>query len=126
MDSAPPPMAMSQSPSSRLCAAEMIACRPEPQRRLTLNAGVSLGIPAFIAATREIGISRFSGNDIAHHHMTDTLGGTTTALQGGADRSRGQFAWRGILERAAEGTDCSSDSADDIDFGVRHRRLRWH
>src|SRR3990167_9840625 len=34
-------------------AAEMMACRPEPHRRLTLKAGVSMGQPASMAATRE-------------------------------------------------------------------------
>src|SRR5574344_99191 len=35
------------------CAALMMACKPEPHRRLTLKAGVSMGQPAAMAATRE-------------------------------------------------------------------------
>src|SRR5579859_3934372 len=57
MLSAPPPMATSQSPSRIDCAAEMIACTPEPHRRLTVSAGVSTGMPALIMATREIYMS---------------------------------------------------------------------
>jgi hypothetical protein len=33
-------------------AADTMACTPEPHRRLTLNAGVSIGRPASIAANR--------------------------------------------------------------------------
>ncbi len=46
-------MATSQSPSAIACAADTMACRPEPHRRLTLKAGVSTGQPASMAATRE-------------------------------------------------------------------------
>ena len=51
-DLAPAPMATSQSPSVIAWADEMMACSPEPQSRLTLKAGASLGQPAPIAATR--------------------------------------------------------------------------
>lgn len=72
----------------------------------------------------KIGIACLGGNDIAHHHMTDPLGGTTATLQGDADRGRGQFAGRGILERTSEGADCGSYGTDDVDFGAGHRTLR--
>src|ERR1700733_14442423 len=52
MLSAPPPTAMSVSPSMMVCAAETIACRPEPHSRFKVSAGVSFATPAFIAATR--------------------------------------------------------------------------
>ena len=52
MLSAPPPTAMSVSPSMMVCAADTIACRPEPHSRFSVNAGVSFATPAFIAATR--------------------------------------------------------------------------
>jgi hypothetical protein len=53
IDSAPPPIATSVSPSSTLCAAETIACRPEPHSRLTFIAGTSCVRPPSIAATRD-------------------------------------------------------------------------
>src|SRR5690242_15403822 len=52
MLSAPPPTAMSASPSMMVCAAETIACSPEPHKRFSVSAGVSCATPAFIAATR--------------------------------------------------------------------------
>ena len=52
IDSAPAPTAMRVSPSISDCAAETIACRPEPHRRLTFIAAVSFGRPALMAATR--------------------------------------------------------------------------
>ena len=53
MFSAPPPMATSQSPSRMACAAETMACRPEPHSRLTFIATVSLGQPPLMVATRD-------------------------------------------------------------------------
>src|SRR5271165_105413 len=52
MLSAPPPIAMSVSPSMMVCAADTIAWRPEPHSRFSVSAGVSFATPAPIAATR--------------------------------------------------------------------------
>ena len=52
MLSAPPPTAMSVSPSMMVCAADTIACSPEPHSRFSVSAGASFATPAFIAATR--------------------------------------------------------------------------
>src|SRR6516165_4908786 len=52
IDSAPPATATSASPSAMACAADTIACRPLPQSRFTVNAGVSTGRPPLTAATR--------------------------------------------------------------------------
>src|SRR5690606_22535191 len=60
MFSAPPPMAISASPSRMLCAADTMACRPEPHRRFTLKAGVPWAQPPSSAATRERYMSRGS------------------------------------------------------------------
>jgi hypothetical protein len=57
MDSAPPATATSASPVAIDWAAETIACTPVPQRRLTVKAGTSWGIPAFIATTRAMYMS---------------------------------------------------------------------
>src|SRR3546814_8522549 len=48
------------SPSSSDCAAEIIACKPDPQRRLTLKAGVAWPMPALMAATLDKYMSRGS------------------------------------------------------------------
>ena len=53
MFSAPPPMATSVSPSKMDWLAFTMACRPEPHRRLTLNAGVPSPQPPLMAATRD-------------------------------------------------------------------------
>ena len=53
MFSAPPPMATAASPSKMLWLALMMACRPEPHRRLTLKAGVPSAQPPLMAATRD-------------------------------------------------------------------------
>ncbi len=60
MLSAPPPTTVSVSPSRMCCAAETIACSPEPHRRLTVRHGVPTGSPASIAATRDRYMSRAS------------------------------------------------------------------
>ena len=53
-------MATSASPSKMLWLAEMMACRPEPHRRLTLKAGVPSAQPPLTAATRDKYMSRAS------------------------------------------------------------------
>ncbi len=52
MFSMPPAIAASASPSQISCAAEAIACAPEPQTRLTVIAGTATGTPPLIAACR--------------------------------------------------------------------------
>src|SRR5215472_136486 len=52
MLSAPPPTAMSVSPNMMVCAADTIACSPDPHSRFRVSAGASCVTPAFSAATR--------------------------------------------------------------------------
>src|SRR5215211_2528513 len=60
IDSAPPARATSTSPSITSRAADTIACRPDPQSRLRVKAGVSTGRPPFTEATRDRYMSRVS------------------------------------------------------------------
>ncbi|MCY1243794.1 hypothetical protein D9M72_568280 [compost metagenome] len=53
MLSAPPATATSTSPKIMDWAALTMACNPEPQSRLTLNALDALAQPPFSAATRD-------------------------------------------------------------------------
>src|SRR5262249_13626520 len=52
MFSIPPATAASMLPSAISCAAETIACAPDPQTRLTVSAGMVTGRPACTAACR--------------------------------------------------------------------------
>src|SRR5215467_6449526 len=52
MFSMPPATATSMFPREISCAAETMACAPEPQTRLTVSAGVLTGSPAWTAACR--------------------------------------------------------------------------
>src|SRR5262249_2213161 len=52
MFSMPPATATSMFPREISCAAETIACAPEPQTRLTVSAGMLTGSPAWTAACR--------------------------------------------------------------------------
>ena len=52
MFSMPPAIAQSTKPSMISCAAEAMACAPEPQTRFTVMAGTSTGSPPWIAACR--------------------------------------------------------------------------
>ena len=80
MLSAPPPTAMSASPSRIACAAETIACMPLPHSRLVVKAGVSTGSPASIAATRDRYMSRTS--------VWITLPNTTCPISAGSTPAR--------------------------------------
>ncbi len=53
MLSAPPATAASTSPSRMYCDALTIACKPLPQRRLSVSAPVSTGRPPLTHATRD-------------------------------------------------------------------------
>src|ERR1700733_2724407 len=57
MLSTPPPSAISVSPSMMVCAADTIACKPEPHSRFSESAGASFVTPAFIAATHAMYMS---------------------------------------------------------------------
>src|SRR6266567_2708621 len=52
MFSMPPPTATSSAPDVISCAADRIACAPEPHTRFTVTAGTDTGSPAWIAAWR--------------------------------------------------------------------------
>ncbi len=52
MFSMPPATAASTAPAAISCAADTIACAPEPQTRLTVMAGTVTGRPPRIAAWR--------------------------------------------------------------------------
>ena len=72
MFSAPPPTATSASPSTIVCAAETIACRPLPHRRLSVSAGVSTGSPPFTAGDAgEVEVVRVGVDDVAEHDVAD-------------------------------------------------------
>jgi hypothetical protein len=60
IDSAPAPTTQSVSPSMMCWAADTIACRPLPHRRLTVRHGVPIGSPPSMPATREMYMSRAS------------------------------------------------------------------
>src|SRR5450755_3854649 len=57
IDSAPPASTISASPVWIAWAADTIACTPLPHRRLTVNTGASLGMPALIPTTRAMYMS---------------------------------------------------------------------
>ena len=74
MFSMPPAMAASISPAAICCAAETIACAPEPQTRFTVIAGTDTGTPPPIDACRA-GIHPVAGlDDVAHHDAADRPG----------------------------------------------------
>ena len=80
MLSAPPATAVVQSPSRMCCAAETMACKPEPHRRFTVRAGVPTGTPASTAATRERYMSRASPWITLPITTCPTLAGSAFAL----------------------------------------------
>src|SRR5215510_7669480 len=95
MFSMPPATATSMLPRRISCAAETMACAPEPQTRLTVRAGV---VPGRI----HLGACL---HDIAHDHGFHVLGANSRARDRGADRHRAETGSRNVLERAAKGAD---------------------
>src|SRR5436190_21497727 len=100
IDSAPPASATSTSPDWIACVADTIACTPVPQSRLTVNAGVSFGMPAFIPTTRAMYMSAGS--------VWMTLPNTTWSIWSGSRPARSMAALAAVAPRSVGGT-CLSD-----------------
>src|SRR3954452_11710223 len=96
MDSAPPASTTSASPTWMAWAAETIACTPVPQRRLTVNAGASLGTPALIPTTRAMYMS--SGA------VWMTLPNTTCSTCSGSSCARSMAARAAVAPSSVAGT----------------------
>ena len=77
-----------------------MACRPEPHRRFTLNAGVPSAQPPLMA----------------EHHVAYILAFHAGARQRFLDDQRAQFGGGHILEAAAKGANGRAHCADDDDF----------
>ena len=101
IDSTPPPMNTSPSPTAIACAAELIACSPEPHSRLTVSPPTSTGKPARSSAIRAT--SRLSSPAwLAQPRMTSsTRAGSTPARSTTARRTapRGRRAGRSRARR---------------------------
>ena len=95
IDSTPPAMKTSPSPTAIAWAAELIACMPEPHSRLTVSPATSTGSPAISSAIRAT--SRLSSPAwFAQPRMTSSMlaGSTpvrsTSARMTSAARSSGR------------------------------------
>ena len=109
MLSMPPATAALAFPNRISCAADTIACAPEPQTRFTVMAGTVTGRPAL---NRRLagGIHLGPGlNDIAHGRGLDLVGLEPGALDGGADGDGAEIRRRHVLQSPAEGADRRAD-----------------
>ena len=108
MFSMPPAIAASTWPSQISCAADAIACAPEPQTRLTVIAGTATGTPPLIAACRA-GFMRFPA--------WMTLPITTLPICAGSSRIAAAF--RGSTARPARSLACPSSAPLYVPIAVR-------
>ena len=116
MFSMPPAIAASMSPSQISCAAEAIACAPEPQTRLTVSAGTA---NRNAAADRRLprrihAVARL--DDVAHHHAVDARGVERGASQRFANDDGAQLGGRRVFQRAVERSDRGANrmTEDDV------------
>ena len=117
MLSAPPPTAMSVSPSMMVCAADTIACRPEPHSRFSVSAGVSCAHAGLHRGdAREVHVLRLGVDHVAEHHLPDVLAVDLGARQRLAHDLRAEIGGRHVLQAAAEIADGGAHAADDDDF----------
>ena len=131
IDSAPPATATSASPVAIVCAAETIACTPVPHRRLTVNAGTSLGMPAFIATTRAMYMSSGAEWITLPNTTWSTCSGSIAARSSAASHRRGaQVGGRHVLQASSVATDggarrgCDHDLVQSFLLRVGPRRGR--
>src|SRR6059036_1313047 len=118
MFSIPPAMALSRLPSQISCAADAIACAPEPQTRLTVIAGTATGMPPLIAACRVHPVAGL--DDVAHHHAADARGIELGAPQRLANDRGTELGGRRAFQRAVIGSDRSANGVTQDDLS------RWH
>src|SRR5262249_44150911 len=104
------------SPSLMLCAADTTACKPEPHRRLTVSAGVSTGMPASTAATRETYMSRGSVCTTWPNTTWPMSAGATEARRTASAVTRLASSDRDMSFRLPPNTDRREDGRNTIDF----------
>src|SRR5579864_1573772 len=114
MFSAPPPIAMSASPSRIVCAAETIA--GERWRRFG-NAAVERGHAC------QIKILRLGCDHVAEYDVTDLVSGNLGACQDLTYDKRTQFGRRQILEASTKLPDGGTYPADNDDFSLHFSLL---
>ena len=83
------------------CAAETIACAPEPQTRFTVIAGTDTGRPPPTAAWRPDS-SCHRPDDVAHDGGADLVGPQAGALDRAADHTGAEIGGGDFLEAATE------------------------
>ncbi|MCY1370424.1 hypothetical protein D9M69_575140 [compost metagenome] len=88
------------------------------RRGFLRDAGVHRGDAA------EVGVARFGGNHVAHHHMADLGRGDARALDGGLAGSGSQGCHGNVLQGAAEGTDCGARGTYHEDLTLCHVAVR--
>ena len=114
IDSTPPPMNTSPSPTAIAWAAELIAWRPEPHSRLTVSPPTSTGSPARSSAIRAT-LRLSSPAWLAQPRITSSIsaGSIAGAVDDGPDRGGGEVVGADPGERAAVAPDRRSDGLDD-------------
>jgi hypothetical protein len=116
MFSMPPAIAASTCPSQISCAAEAIACAPEPQTRLTVSAGnadrnaaLDRRLPRRIHAVAGL-------DDISHHHAADARRVERGASQRFTDDGGAQLGRRRVFQGTVERSDRGANrmTEDDV------------
>jgi hypothetical protein len=99
-----------------VCAADTIACRPEPHRRFTVSAGVLRHAAVDRRHPRQIHVLRLGVHDVAEHHVADRIARHVGARQHFADDLRAEIGRREVLQAPAEIADRGTDRAHHHDF----------
>ena len=120
MDSTPPPMNTSPSPTAIAWAAELIACSPEPHSRLTVRPPTSTGRPARSSghpgdvAVVLAGLVGAAEDDVLDERRVDA-----GPVDDGAQDERGEVVRPDAGERAAVAADRRADGLDDPGLAKR-------
>jgi len=97
----------------------MIACRPLPQSRFKVRAGVSWGRPPLTPCyPRQVMVVGIGVNDVAENDVTDVVDIDSGAGDGFPHTGRRHLTGRRILQAAAVRTDCRSNSAKNYNFSI--------
>ena len=103
MLSAPPPIAMSASPSMIDCAAETIACSPLPHRRFTVRPASPCCTPPFRRRhAREVHVLRLGVDHVAEDDVADLPAVDTRALERFGDHDGAELGGWHVLQTPAE------------------------
>ena len=102
-----------------VCAADTIACRPDPHSRFSVSAGLLRHAGVHRGDAREVHVLRLGMDHVAEHHLPDLVAGDAGARQCLAHHLSAEIGGRHVLQAAAEIADRGAHAGNHYHFALR-------